>query len=215
MRRPRMSTVTRCPPATGSRPMSTRSRPTTTGVAPTSSAARATIAVTPGVCAADTTWLDALMMPTFSPATSSGVSPSIEWSRSTSPMTATSAATTLVASQRPPSPTSITPTSTASSARCASAMAVSSSKKVTGWAWSPSRSSARASISRAMPSTSVWTSANTSGAIACRPTRMRSRTSWRWGETYVPVRRPIASSSAVTIRTVEPFPFVPVTCTVR
>jgi hypothetical protein len=34
------------------------------------------------------------------------------------------------------------------------------------------------------------------GAIGRSPTRMRSRTSWRCGETYVPVRRPIASSSA-------------------
>ena len=49
-----------------------------TGVAPASDAARATMSATPGRCAAETTCEPGLMIPTFSPATCSGVSPSME-----------------------------------------------------------------------------------------------------------------------------------------
>ena len=72
-----------------------------------------------------------LMMPTFSVVISSTVSPShAMWSMSTGPMMAASASSTLVASHRPPMPTSTMATSTGASANFQMAMAVSTSKKL-------------------------------------------------------------------------------------
>ena len=67
-----------------------------------------------------------LMMPAFSAAISAMSSPRYStWSTPIGVMTATGASTTLVASQRPPRPTSTTATSTGASANAANAIAVS------------------------------------------------------------------------------------------
>ncbi len=69
-----------------------------------------------------------LMMPAFSPAMPAMSSPRYStWSTLIGVITATGASITLVASQRPPSPTSITPTSIGASANAANAIAVSTS----------------------------------------------------------------------------------------
>ena len=69
-------------------------------------------------------------MPAFSVAISSIVSPShCMWSIATGMITATWPSATLVASHRPPMPTSITATSTGASANAANIMPVSTSKK--------------------------------------------------------------------------------------
>ncbi len=71
------------------------------------------------------------MMPAFSVAIARRQSPTPSvWSNPMLVMTATSASTTLVASNRPSSPTSITATSTATSANHASAAAVTSSNQL-------------------------------------------------------------------------------------
>ena len=73
------------------------------------------------------------MMPAFSVAISSIVSPShCMWSIATGVITATAPSATLVASHRPPRPTSITATSTGASANAANIMPVSTSKKDSG-----------------------------------------------------------------------------------
>ena len=69
-----------------------------------------------------------VMMPAFSPAIPAMSSPRYStWSTLIGVMTATGALTTLVASQRPPRPTSITATSIGASANAANAIAVSTS----------------------------------------------------------------------------------------
>ena len=71
----------------------------------------------------------ALMMPAFSVAISSTVSPrKWRWSRSIGVTTDTGASTTFVASHDPPMPTSTTATSTGRSAKAAYATATSTSK---------------------------------------------------------------------------------------
>ncbi len=73
------------------------------------------------------------MMPAFSVAISSIVLPShCMWSIATGVITATAPSATLVASQRPPRPTSITATSTGASAKAANIMPVRISKKDSG-----------------------------------------------------------------------------------
>ncbi len=68
------------------------------------------------------------MMPAFSPAMPAMSSPRYStWSMLIGVITATGALTTLVASQRPPNPTSITATSIGASANAANAIAVSTS----------------------------------------------------------------------------------------
>ncbi len=70
-------------------------------------------------------------MPTLSDAMALTVGPSTAvWSRSTLVRTATSESMTLVESHVPPSPTSMTPTSTPSSEKCRKAATVKSSKRV-------------------------------------------------------------------------------------
>ena len=70
-----------------------------------------------------------LMMPAFSRAMSASVGPANSvWSMPMLVITATWASTTLVASQRPSSPTSTTATSTATSANQRKAAAVTASK---------------------------------------------------------------------------------------
>ena len=83
----------------------------------------------PGCCAI-TAVAPGLMMPDFSVAISSMVSPShCMWSIAIGVITATAPSATLVASQRPPMPTSMTATSTGASANAANIMPVSTSKK--------------------------------------------------------------------------------------
>ena len=68
------------------------------------------------------------MMPAFSAAMSATVSPRYSaWSMPIGVITATGASTTLVASHRPPIPTSTTATSTGASANAANAIAVTTS----------------------------------------------------------------------------------------
>ena len=67
-------------------------------------------------------------MPAFSPATSASVDPSSGWSSATGVITCTALSMTLVASQLPPIPTSMTPMSTGASAKALNAIAVISSK---------------------------------------------------------------------------------------
>ncbi len=70
------------------------------------------------------------MMPAFSVAICSIVSPShCMWSSAIGVITATAPSATLVASQRPPRPTSITATSTGASAKAANIIPVRTSKK--------------------------------------------------------------------------------------
>ena len=85
------------------------------------------------------TGMPRFMMPAFSITISSTVSPRIRvWSRPMEQMTDTVGVTTLVASRRPPSPTS---SATASASRkWWKANAVVSSKKVAGSLWAAHRS---------------------------------------------------------------------------
>ena len=105
---------------------------------------------------------------------------------------------TFVASSRPPSPTSMTPTCAPRAARSAKAMAVVASKKlasrrsICGWR-------------------NVVHSANASSPIGTPSTTMRSRTETRCGEVYIPTLCPRAASSAPMKAQVEPLPFVPAT----
>ncbi len=79
------------------------------------------------------------MMPALSAAISSTVSPSqAVWSREMGVTTATAPSATLVASQVPPRPTSMTATSTGTSAKMANAMPVRTSKNESGTGWRPS-----------------------------------------------------------------------------
>ena len=81
---------------------------------------------TVSVCARSSVCL--VMIPAFSPAMVAMSDPRYSaWSMPIGVMTATGAFTTLVASHRPPSPTSMTPMSTGASANAANAMAVTTS----------------------------------------------------------------------------------------
>ena len=90
-------------------------------------------------------------------------------------MTATLDSNTLVASSRPPSPTSKTATSTPSARNTLIAMAVRASN-VDG---APIGSAAICSMEGQMRST---VTANASSASGSPSRRMRSRKVWRWGE---------------------------------
>ena len=82
------------------------------------------ISVTSGSWTPMTATASALMIPDFSSAMASTVSPSIRvWSRLTGVTTATWPSATFVASQAPPSPTSTMATSTGASANAAYAIA--------------------------------------------------------------------------------------------
>jgi hypothetical protein len=91
------------------------------------------------------------------------------WSISILVTTLASGRTTLVLSSRPPSPTSITPTSAPRAARSAKAIAVVVSKKV-----APSESAS--GLSR------VVQLATAASLIGTRSTMTRSRNETRWGE---------------------------------
>jgi len=110
--------------------------------------------------------------------------------------TDTSGVITLVESSRPPSPTSMTATSTPRAARSAKAMAVVASKKL----------ASRRSISDCKK---LVHSAKASSPIGMPSTSMRSRTDTRCGDVYSPTLRPRARSSAATKAQVDPLPLVP------
>ena len=87
------------------------------------------MATSSGSVSPRTSVLPGLTMPDFSVATSTSVGPAYSrWSAPTLVTTATWPSTTLVASHRPSSPTSITITSTATSANQRKAAAVTISK---------------------------------------------------------------------------------------
>ena len=148
------------------------------------------------------------MMPTFCSAIFCTVSPShCMWSMSIGPMTAASAFSTLVASCRPPMPTSTMATSTGASANFQIAMAVSTSKKlIRGLPCSSIRASTRSTMSL------IWSQESTkSSSLSSWPSMaMRSLMRSRCGEVYRPVRMPYARQIASAMRAVEPLPFVPV-----
>ncbi len=151
-----------------------------------------------------TTGTPGLMMPPFSAAMASMVSPSSAVCSSASGViTLISGVTRLVASSRPPNPTSSTTVSTWDASKQRKAIAVSTSKVVTpsiAATWGRSRSTSVTKLS---------------SGIGSPPTRIRSRGSCRCGDVYSAVRCPAARSTRSIMAAVEPFPFVPATCTTR
>ena len=115
----------------------------------------------------------------FSAAISSIVSPRYSvWSSPTEVSTVAREPITLVASSLPPSPASITPTSTLAAANATKAAAVNSSNCVTG----PSSPAARSATCAASSARSTaWS--NAASAIGWPPMTMRSLHEIRWGET--------------------------------
>ena len=110
------------------------------------------------------------MIAAFSSAISASVAPSTaSWSRSMRASSVAAGTPTVVASSRPPRPTSSTATSTASRAKWSRASAVVVSNMV---------ASSRAT---SVPSAST-PSATASSGIGAASTRMRSRNETRWGE---------------------------------
>ena len=127
------------------------------------------------------------MMPAFSPAMDSNVSPrNCMWSQPTLVITATSGVTTLVLSSRPPMPVSRTAMSTASSRNHHSAKATPHSKKLacTG-----------SKASRCRSTKSTTTCSGTGFPLI----RNLSRKSLRWGEVCNPTFSP-ASCRMLAIR---------------
>src|SRR5690606_17334567 len=113
-----------------------------------------------------------------------------------------SGSTALVASRRPPMPTSSTARSTPARAKRSRATAVTTSKKVAPSSVASGRTSA--------------TSAAISAALASSPsTRARSPTRCRWGLVNSPVRQPPACRAAASSRATLPLPLVPPTSAVR
>ena len=143
-----------------------------------------------------------LNIPAFSAAMSSSVAPRYStWSIPILVTPATSGVITLVASRRPPSPVSITATSTAAVLKKSNAIAVVASKNV-----APSRSTS--GVQRPTNSTIC------SGATGAPSTRNRSRKSTRCGDVYLPTFSPCARSTASIPAQTLPFPLVPATCSV-
>ena len=131
-------------------------------------AARRLIAARPAPLAPVTARSPRLMMAAFSKPMRASVLPSRSmWSSSTLVMTATPPSHVLVASRRPPRPTSTTATSTAWRANQAKAAAVSNSNSVGGPSDAGTWSAAR--------STSPSSSARSSDAMGRPSTTMRSR----------------------------------------
>ena len=114
-------------------------------------------------------------------------------------MTATCPSTTLVASQVPPSPTSMTPTSTATSANHRNTAASTTSKY-----------DGSSPISRSTSAMTRNCSSSSASSIGSPFTMRRSLTRSRCGLVVVPTRSPAVDSSSVTMRVADVFPFVPV-----
>ena len=149
------------------------------------------------------------MIPAFSCAIAVGESPRyFAWSTEIGSTTATSASTTLVASQAPPMPTSTTATSTGASAKAAYAIPTIVSKKLSGWAWS-------ASTRCVYGATSLNARTNSSSVSGSPSMLIRSLIFSRCGLVKRPVRRSSARTSVSIIRLVEVLPLVPVRWMVR
>src|SRR5437660_397317 len=143
-------------------------------------------------------------MPAFSAATWASVGPSQRvCSSATGAIAQANGSTTLVASSRPPSPTSTTAICTRSCAKARKPISVVSSKKV-----SPSSRSAHGTR-RAISASSAAARSSETGSPA---TRIRSQKWKRCGEVYSPVRSPAARRAASAKAQVDPFPLLPATC---
>src|SRR3989475_3427632 len=143
-----------------------------------------------------------LQLPAFSAAMCPSVGP--RYWVCPSPSAATAHArgcTTLVASRRPPRPTSITRTSTPRKAR--NAISVTISKNV-----SPGSPSAQGTRAR----TSSSSSQARSSEMGSPSSRMRSQKWLRCGLVYSPVRSPAARKADSANAQVDPLPLVPATC---
>ena len=123
-------------------------------------------------------------------------------------MTATGALITLVASQRPPMPTSTTATSTGASANAANAIAVRTSNLLIA---GPPAACDCASIICTNGSISRYVATYRAGLIGVPSIAMRSTADCKCGLVVRPVRRCSAVSSASIIRTTEVLPLVPAT----
>ena len=105
-------------------------------------------------------------------------------------------------------PVSHTANSARAPAKYTKAIAVTHSKNVGCAARRPA-----ASNSSMASRTRVNAAANSWSEISLPSRRMRSLMRSRCGEVYRPVRRPAARKIESSIADVEPFPFVPATCT--
>ena len=114
----------------------------------------------------------------------------------------------MVASSRPPNPTSSTAAPTFASRKAVSAVAVIVSKNDGRTSSSPD--SAAGSIRSRIPSSSRLSSGVDTSSP---PIRMRSFGRTRCGEVNRPLLSPEASSIAASIAATEPLPLVPPTCT--
>ena len=144
------------------------------------------------------------MIPAFSNAICATVSPSTAvWSSPMLAITAHSGARmTFVASSRPPRPTSSTTMSHCWSANHKIAAAVTSSNSVGGSGIAATHGRSRS-----------HTAASSASVMGVPLTCIRSLKRSMNGEMYSPVRYPAARRTDASIAAVEPFPFVPATCT--
>ena len=158
-----------------------------------------------------TTGTPRLMIPAFSAAIFAIELPRMAmWSRLMLVITVSSGRQRFVASSRPPRPVSSTATSTFARAKWRKATQVSSSNQVGPRV--PRRAAARSS--RSATGITVSKAAVSARASIGRPSiSIRSSRAWTWGERYRPTRRPPALSMPAIMATVDPFPFVPATCT--
>ena len=152
------------------------------------------------------------MIPAFSRAIAASVEPSKRlWSCEIVVKTASAGCMALVASSRPPSPTSSTTILAWDVAKWSKPNAVMISKKVASRSWNcGSQASSLATTGRTTSIKAIRRSLDTS-----RPSTLsRSSSRFRCGEVNRPVDRPEAVSAAASITEVEPFPLVPVTWTI-
>ena len=165
-------------------------------------------AATSGSWRADTTTASGLMMPDFTDAISTRVSPRRSvWSRPTGVKTATSPSAVLVESHAPPIPTSTTATSTGASEKATKARTVSSSKNVSGASPASASCASTRATNGAISSQAATTAAS---AIGSPSTTMRSVNRMRCGLVNRPVRNPRLRSRLSMRRAVEVLPLVPV-----
>ncbi len=117
---------------------------------------------------------------------------------------------TLVASRRPPSPASITATSTPASAKAVNETAMAASNWVIrSPSPKPASTAAIASATRAVAA------AKAAGAISAPSIRVRSAQRQTCGEMQAPTTWPAPRSSAAVIVVTDDLPLVPTTWSVR
>ena len=142
-----------------------------------------------------------LIIPAFSRAIFASVLPKNSvWSMPILVMTDRTGVSTFVLSSLPPKPVSITAISTFCCTKYQNPRAVMVSKN-------EGCSSSRKALC------SVTNAATVSSGIGLPLTRIRSVSETRCGEVNKPTRSPAACSAAAIRWLVEPFPFVPATCT--